>query len=79
MKNSFSSFLIEHVEEKVGGFVSKEKLYHKYCSFCKSNKVVYESNENFGRMLKKLGYNDERQSMSGKRYYVWKDICLKKY
>ena len=77
MQNSFDSFLKECVETKVGEFVLKEKLYHKYCSFCKSNKVPYESNQNFGSMLKSIGYHEARPSINGKRYFAWNGICLK--
>jgi len=80
MKNPIMSFLEEHSQKKIGWNVKKEELYNEYQSVCKEKKCPVEGRENFGRILKGLGYKDARYSENGIRFHVWKDIILvKKY
>ncbi|MCJ7772035.1 MAG: phage/plasmid primase, P4 family, partial [Desulfobacterales bacterium] len=53
----------------------KQLLYEDYCDWCKVNDVgATLKNNMFGKELKKLGYEDEREH-TDQRQYVWKNVC----
>jgi hypothetical protein len=51
----------------------KDTLYEAYLLFCQENRLAVMSEENFGRIMKKLGYRVERESTRSeprRRYWV---------
>ncbi|MCJ7772540.1 MAG: phage/plasmid primase, P4 family, partial [Desulfobacterales bacterium] len=53
----------------------KQSLYEDYCEWCEENKLgVSLKNNMFGKELKKLGYEDDREH-TDLRQYVWRNVC----
>jgi P4 family phage/plasmid primase-like protien len=55
----------------------KDILYEAYLFFCKKYRLAVMSDENLGKILKKLGYKDGRETIGSRRRF-WKGIRLTK-
>jgi phage/plasmid-associated DNA primase len=56
--------------------ITKDEFYLVYQRYCRQNKLVVESKENFGKILiNRYHYRDGRES-SGERKTIWKGVRL---
>jgi putative DNA primase/helicase len=79
--NPVKHFLVEAVAEDsiVTDKISKEDLYQAYSIFCKRKKLIIESKEKFGRLIKAQGYESCRIDVGlghNKRKHGWSGIRL---
>jgi P4 family phage/plasmid primase-like protien len=57
-------------------YITKADLYGFYIMFCNKHSIAIKSIESFGKELKKLGYQDGRES-KGDRRTIWYEIKIK--
>jgi phage/plasmid-associated DNA primase len=79
--NPVKHFLAEAVAEDsiVTDKISKEDLYQAYSIFCKRKKLIIESKEKFGRLIKAQGYESCRIDVGlghNKRKHGWSGVRL---
>jgi putative DNA primase/helicase len=56
--------------------VTKDEFYHVYQRYCTQNKLVVESKENLGKILKKKYQYQDGRDASGERRTIWKGVRL---
>jgi putative DNA primase/helicase len=76
--NPIGSF-IEHVVARdsiESDKTPKDEFYQAYQGYCRQNKLVVESKENFGKILKKKYHYQDGREASGERRTIWKGVRL---
>jgi putative DNA primase/helicase len=77
--NPVKSFIAEVVDEAstCDESITKDELYEFYLMFCNNHSIAKKSKESFGKELKKLDFQDGRESKGENRRTIWYGIRIK--
>lgn len=81
MINSVASFIRDALAQNPthSHYVTKDQMYEAYTRFCSFYGLPIERKESFGKLIKKQGIVDGRETTGEERKTIWKNIELIKW
>ena len=67
-------YIVSDEEDK---YIKSSTIYDSYVTWCGSNGFMKMNNVNFGKELKRLGYNKKQKKIDGKAVWIYSDLKKK--